>query len=168
VTTRSAALTGGGLARRLGAFGMPVVRVDGTDVERVDRVAGRVVERLRRGGPPTVLLARCERGEGHFLGDPLVRLAGAVGELTAEVRPLLAELGRQPGAPLPERLAALLSIGRRVATAGAGGAGRRDPLVRAARRLPEEDARAAEEAARAEVDAAVRAALRRSERSADA
>jgi pyruvate dehydrogenase E1 component alpha subunit len=162
VTTRSAALTGGGLARRLGAFGLPVVRVDGTDVEEVDRVSGRLLRRLRGGGPATVLLARCERAEGHFLGDPLVRLAGAVDELAAEVRPLVAQLGRQPGAALADRVAALASIGRRVATVGMAGVvrpRRGDPLLRAARRLPETVARAAERCAQAEVDAAVAAAL---------
>lgn len=160
VTTRSAALTGGGLARRLGAFGLPVARVDGTDVERVDRAAGRLVARLRRGGPASVLLARCERGEGHFLGDPLVRMAGAAGELTAEVRPLLRLLGG-PGAPLSARVGALLSIGRRVAVAGGPRPRWRDPMRRAARRLPDRVARAVERSAKAEVDSAVDAALRR-------
>lgn len=161
VTTRSAELTGGGLGRRLASFGLPVRRVDGSDVEAVHTAARQAVRRARSGGGASVVLARCQRAEGHFLGDPLVRLTAAVGELVGEVRPLVGRLGEQPGAPLPQRLGALLSVGQRVALAGVSRARWRDPLRRAARRLPEQVAVAAERAARDEVDAAVRAATAR-------
>ena len=144
VSTRSDALTGGGLRRRLRAFGVPVVEVDGRDVERVDRAARRAVARGRAGAGPTLLLARCARLEGHFLGDPLVRLTSALGELVAQVRPLVGQLRTQPGAPVAHRVGALSAIGRRAATLALErpGRGRQDPLRRAARRLPPEVAAA--------------------------
>lgn len=164
ITTRSGALTGGGLHRRLRAFGLPVSRVDGGDVLQVERAARRVVARARGGAGGSVLLARCARPEGHFLGDPLVRLTSAIGELSAEVRPLVGRLRDQPGAPVPQRLAALLSVARRGATARSDRAWRRrDPLRRAARRLPKGVAAALQQQAHAEVDRAVAAALRRQE-----
>ena len=161
VSTRSAALTGGGLRRRLRAFGMPVAVVDGREVERVDRAAGRAVARARSGGGPSVLLVGCPRLEGHFLGDPLVRLSRAVGELVTQVRSLLAPLRAQPGAPLAARVGALASISRRAATVAVErpGGSRRDPLPRAARRLPPEVAAALAGQARREVDRAVDTAL---------
>lgn len=160
VTTRSASLTGGGLRRRLGAFGMPVVRVDGTDVEQVDRVARWAVTRARTGGGPTVLLARCTRLEGHFLGDPLVRLTSAISDLVAELRPLAGPVLARPGGPVRERVGALLSIGGRVATAAVERPGRRhDPLGRAARRLPADVATGLAGRARTEIDTAVAIAL---------
>jgi hypothetical protein len=76
------------------------------------------------------------------------------------VRPLLGQLGRQPGAPLPDRLAALTAIGRRVATAGMPRP-QRDPLRRARRRLPPTVVDAAERSAQAAVDAAVESAVAR-------
>jgi pyruvate dehydrogenase E1 component alpha subunit len=160
VTTRSAALTGGGLRRRLGGFGMPVVRVDGTDVAKVYGKAARAVARARSGGGPTVLLARCARLEGHFLGDPLVRLTSALRDLADQVRPLLGQVHAQPGAPLLDRIRALLAISRRAATAALDRSRGRDPLPKAARRLRPGAAVSLEQQAWSEVDRAVRAATR--------
>ena len=159
VTTRSAALTGGGLRRRLGAFGMPVVRVDGTDVEKVDRAARRAVARARTGGGPSVLLARCARLEGHFLGDPLVRLTTALRELTDQLRPLLGPVRAEPGAPLTDRIGALLVISRRAATAAVDRSRSRDPMRKAAGRLPGRTGPELEQQARDEVAQAVRVAM---------
>jgi acetoin:2,6-dichlorophenolindophenol oxidoreductase subunit alpha len=54
VTTRSSAVTAGGLRGR--AVGMPVRRVDGTDVVAVHSVAAAAVTRARHGGGPTFVL----------------------------------------------------------------------------------------------------------------
>jgi hypothetical protein len=157
VSTRSAALTGGGLRRRLAAFGQPVVAVDGTDVQQVHRAAGRAVARARAGQGPSVLLARCARLEGHFLGDPMVRLTSALSELLAQLRPLLGQLRLQPGAPTSQRVGALLRIGIGAARVGLERPGsRHDPLRRAARRLPTQVAAGLEQQARTELDQAVR------------
>jgi len=156
VTTRSSALTGGGLRRRLAAFGMPLVRVDGRDVVAVAEAAAGAVARAREGRGPTVLLARCPRPEGHFMGDPLVRLSSAVDELVTQVRPLLSELVAQPGAPLPQRLAALGGIGGKAATVAVEGPARAsDPVRRAARLLPLGAADELTTQARNEVEAAL-------------
>ena len=160
VSTRSAALTGGGLRGRLRAFGMPVTVVDGREVERVDRAAGRAVARARSGRGPSVLLVGCPRLEGHFLGDPLVRLTSAVGELAAQVRSLLGPVRARPGAPLGTRLAAVVAITRRAAGAAVERPGsRQDPLHRAARRLPDGVAADLAQQARQAVDRAVDEAL---------
>lgn len=157
VTTRSAVLTGGGLRGRLAAFGMPVVRVDGTDVEKVDRAAGTALGRARAGKGPSVLLVRCSRLDGHFAGDPSARL----GSLLAAVRPLSAQLRATPGAPANERLRALATVSRRgLAAATERRRQRRDPLSRAASRLPAAVATALTAQAGVEVDEAVERALR--------
>lgn len=160
VTTRSAALTGGGLQRRLAAFGMPVARVDGRDVTRVDRAAGRAVALARAGHGPSVLLVSCPRLEGHFLGDPLVRLTSTLQALVPEVRPLVGQLRAQPGAPAAQRLRALLAISTRAARAGMERPGwGQDPLPRAASRLARDVADELARRARAEVDRALDDAL---------
>lgn len=161
VTTRSSELTGGGLRRRLGAFGMPLDRVDGRDVESVAAAAARAVARGRAGRGPTVLLASCPRPEGHFLGDPLVRLTSTVGELAAEVRPLVAGLVVRPGAPLAQRLSAVKGIGGRAAAVAIHAPARTsDPLRRAARRLPEVTSHELTVVARREVETALGRVLR--------
>jgi pyruvate dehydrogenase E1 component alpha subunit len=159
VTTRSRQLTGGGLVRRAGGFGLPVTRVDGRDVVAVWRAADRAVRRARHGRGPTFLLARVERLEGHFLGDPLMKVAGDRGEFTAQVRPLLEALRGAEGAPLSTRLRSLTGLSTTIGLAAAERfRPRRDPLHVARRRLDDEDAVRIEQAARAEVDAALQAA----------
>lgn len=108
-----------------------------------------------------MLLARCGRLEGHFLGDPLVRLTSAVGELTAQVRPLLGELRAQPGAPAAARVAALTGISRRAVTVVVERPRSHDPLRRTARHLATGVATELARQARDEVEQAVRLVLGR-------
>jgi pyruvate dehydrogenase E1 component alpha subunit len=156
VTTRSRSVLAGGLAGRARGCGLPVSEVDGRDVEAVWRAAGRAVDRARRGRGPTFLLARVERLEGHFLGDPLVRVATDARAFRSEVAPLLAALSHGDGAGTATRLRSLTGLTRTIGAAALDGVRpRRDPLVLARRRLPAGTAEAAERTARAEVDAAL-------------
>jgi len=75
ITTRSAGVSGGRPVERAAAFGWRTATVDGADVAAVHTEAGHLIERLRKGGPPTFLLAHCPRLDGHFLGDPMLRMA---------------------------------------------------------------------------------------------
>lgn len=59
------------ISERGGAYNMPGVLVDGTDVFAVYEVAGEAVARARRGEGPTLIEARAFRYYGHFQGDPL-------------------------------------------------------------------------------------------------
>ncbi|MGZ4507588.1 MAG: thiamine pyrophosphate-dependent dehydrogenase E1 component subunit alpha [Blastococcus sp.] len=160
VTTRSGRLTGGGLRARARGLGLPVRRVDGGNVTAVWWSARRAVGRARRGAGPTFLIASCPRLAGHMAGDPLGRMAQALGALGRELPPLVAAVRTTPGAPLRHRLRALTGIGTRLALVSLDVRGsRRDPVRRAARRLPREDAVRLDELARGEVAAAVSAAL---------
>jgi pyruvate dehydrogenase E1 component alpha subunit len=160
VTSRPGALTGGGLRRRAEGLGLPVRRVDGRNAVAVSRVAGAAVRRARAGHGPTFVIARCRRPEGHFMGDPLTRLTRATSELRHEVQPLLGTVAAQPGAPVPSRVRALLSVTGTLAHAALHGRSRRaDPLLRLRRRIPGAMAAEAEERARSEADAAVAATL---------
>jgi pyruvate dehydrogenase E1 component alpha subunit len=160
VTTRSRDVLGGGLVRRARGLGLHVVEVDGRDASAVWRVAGTAVRRARRGRGPTFLVARVERLEGHFLGDPLLAVAGDPRALRDEAGPLLDAVFRGDGAALSSRLRALVGIGRTIATAQVETwRRRRDPLRVLRDRLPEETTARVENAARDEVRAAVQAAL---------
>lgn len=61
--------TAGELADRARAFGIHVEEVDGQDVRVVYTTSLRLVERARRGGGPSFLLATTYRFHGHHVGD---------------------------------------------------------------------------------------------------
>ena len=166
ITTRSRTVTGGDLASRARAFGMPARRVDGHDVRAVFRATGELVERARRGRGPGFLLARCARTEGHFLGDPVLRMVDAPLQEGRELSgPLLEAIRAQPGASGRSRAAALAQVGGVLAaTAVERRLRRRDALKRARRLLPGADATRIEQEAIAEVKAALARALGRMRR----
>ncbi|MDI7259240.1 MAG: thiamine pyrophosphate-dependent dehydrogenase E1 component subunit alpha [Thermodesulfobacteriota bacterium] len=143
ITTRSSSVTGRDLAGRVQGFGMPVLLVDGTNVEAVWHAAGQGVERARNGEGPTFLLARCPRLEGHFLGDPLLRILrrpiDQIGELAG---PLLRSFTSREGATQGERISSfgtVLSMMGQIATGQY--INRHDPIDRLRRRLKKEKSR---------------------------
>ena len=61
--------TAGDIPARAAAFGLQAETVDGQDVRAVNAVAGRLVDRARRGGGPSFLLCNTYRYTGHHVGD---------------------------------------------------------------------------------------------------
>jgi len=83
-------LGGGDIARRAGGFGMPSVKVDGTDFFAVYDAMGAAVERARNGEGPSSIEAVAMRWYGHFEGDmQTYRKSGEVDELRASSDPLV-------------------------------------------------------------------------------
>ncbi len=74
ITTHSPSVTSGDLLERVKGFGMPAIEVDGVDVEAVWQAGKIAIQRARKGEGPTFLLAHCVHFEGHFLGDPFLRV----------------------------------------------------------------------------------------------
>ncbi|MBC7252790.1 MAG: thiamine pyrophosphate-dependent dehydrogenase E1 component subunit alpha [Actinobacteria bacterium] len=161
ITTRSRSVTGGCLLRRARSFGLRAFRVDGTRVERVWATAGKAVGRARAGRGPGFILASCPRMEGHFLGDPMLRVFREPVRQTLEIGPPLARaLLSRPLAALPARALHMGIIGKALATLGVEKyVLERDPLRRAAALLSEETRRRIEDEASREVEEAARAAL---------
>lgn len=137
ITTRRRDVTAGDLLDRARAFDMPARRVPGRDVVAMWRAASRAIGRARRGGGPSLLLARVHRPDGHFLGDPLLRTLDHPVEQSAVMGPpLIRALVARPGATTRQRFAGLDRLRAAVMTAAAERAwARRDPLARARRRL---------------------------------
>jgi len=63
-------LGSGDIAARSAAFGMPAVKVDGTDFFAVYEAAGEAIARARDGGGPSTVEMEAPRWRGHFEGDP--------------------------------------------------------------------------------------------------
>jgi len=162
ITTPSAEVTAGDLLTRARGLGAHAISVDGTDVDAVWGAARDAFLRARDGGGPTFLHATCVRPEGHFLGDPLLRIVRKpIHELKSKVAPLM-KAATTPGSSLSERAASLGSIvgmlGRASKTQKKAGS---DPIERQRQRLSISDTERAglEGAVDAEVQAAVSSAL---------
>ena len=113
ITTESKRVTSGDLVERARGFGIPAVEVEGARVEDVWRVASEAIQRARRGGGPSFIHASCVRPEGHFLGDPLLRLIRhPTAELKDKLGPLLGSATSSRGAGLGGRAASLGGISK--------------------------------------------------------
>jgi pyruvate dehydrogenase E1 component alpha subunit len=166
ITTPSAEVTGGDLLTRARGLGAHAISVDGTDVDEVWRAARDAFLRARERGGPTFLHATCVRPEGHFLGDPLLRIVRKpVHELKSKVVPLM-KAATTTGSSLSDRAASLGSImgmlGRASKTQRQSAS---DPVEWQRQRLPLSDVKRAdlERDVDAEVQAAVSSALRSQE-----
>lgn len=137
ITTPSASVTGGSLEERARGFGLPWATVDGSDVQSVWLAAADLIDRARGGRGPGFLRATCVRPEGHFLGDPLIRIARRpVAELRPRIGPLASAATSGQGSSIAQRAASfgrLASMFRRVARSQLGTA--RDPVLQLRKRL---------------------------------
>ena len=108
ITTVSATVTGGNLAERAASFGMPAREIDGTEVETVWYAAQEAIIQARAGKGPAFLLAACPHPEGHFLGDPLLRIArNPVKEIKNVAGPLMKSVTRLKGGSVAKRTGGL-------------------------------------------------------------
>jgi pyruvate dehydrogenase E1 component alpha subunit len=108
ITTVSATVTGGKLVKRAASFGMPAMEIDGTDVEAVWYAAQDALKRGRAGKGPSFLHTSCPHPEGHFLGDPLLRIArNPVKEMKKIAGPLMKSVTRVKGGPVTKRTGGL-------------------------------------------------------------
>lgn len=165
ITTHSKSVTAGSLTDRARSLGMSVSDVNGLRAEKVCAVAAGAFERARKGAGPSFIRARCAHLEGHFLGDPLLRVfkdpAGQVKEISLPL--MRAAVAR--GGGVRSRMVAL---GRVTGSLSAIGVDtylpRNDPLKASGKGLDEETrssllADAREEVARAVGEALAQAGL---------
>lgn len=143
ITTRSPYVTGGSLIARAQSFGMPAMEVDGADVEAVWDAAAQGVARARNGDGPAFLLARCSRIEGHFLGDPLLRVVQKpLQQMKDMTVPLLRSVIAKNGLPVRERVSGLGTTISLISQAVKDQHGkRRDPLELTRSRLAKDTRR---------------------------
>jgi len=111
ITTQASSVIQGSLVERARGFGLQAVEVDGSDVEEVFKVAGQALRRARNKAGPTFIHARCTHLEGHFLGDPLLKIARhPIREMLHTAFPLLKSLVQLNGASLRDRINNLIGI----------------------------------------------------------
>jgi TPP-dependent pyruvate/acetoin dehydrogenase alpha subunit len=162
ITTLSSSITGGKLVQRAQSFGMPAIELDGVDVLAVWQAVAEASNWARDGRGPTFLHAHCSHPEGHFLGDPVLRMVrhvtgatmreNAWAQLKAVVKPR--------GTSLVKRVASMKTIGHLLGGARAQTSPQLDPLERIRPQLSDNNRLASLEASvTQEVQQAVDAAL---------
>jgi pyruvate dehydrogenase E1 component alpha subunit len=111
ITTLSSSVTGGSLIERAKSFGMDAKEIDGSDVLAVWDAAKSAIEIARNGDGPSYLHMHCWRQEGHFLGDPLIRIARHPLKGAKELAgPLLKSVTKKKGTSLGQRAGSLRSV----------------------------------------------------------
>lgn len=163
ITTPSASVTAGDLEARVRGFGILTATADGANVEEVWHRAAVLIDRARGGRGPGFLRATCVRPEGHFLGDPLIRITRRpLAELRPRIGPLASATTSSRGSSLSQRAASLgrlVSMFRKVAGSQLGTA--RDPVSQLRKRLtiPSSELTLLEQEVEQRVAGAVEAAL---------
>jgi TPP-dependent pyruvate/acetoin dehydrogenase alpha subunit len=111
ITTLSSSVTSGSLIERAKSFGMNATEIDGSDVQAVWNAAKSAIEHARKGDGPSFLHMHCRRPEGHFLGDPLIRMARhPVKEMKDMAGPLLKSVTKKKGSSVGQRAGNLRSV----------------------------------------------------------
>jgi len=164
ITTTSDSVTGGSLVERARGFGMRAEEVNGRDVRAVHKAAAKSIERARRGKGPSFLLATCPRLDGHFLGDPLIRMAKRpIAEGKAVLGSVLSSVTSRGGGGLSDRAGGMTQMMSVMAKArrGATRDGRGDPItaVHKAMKKHEAERDRIDAEVTAEIEAAVAEAL---------
>jgi pyruvate dehydrogenase E1 component alpha subunit len=162
ITTESADVIGGDLFERVRSFGMAVYAADGRDVEAVWDAAESAIVRTRAGAGPAFIHATCVHIDGHFLGDPLMRIAeNPLKGMTPLAGPMIRSLLHPQGTGLGERLThvgTILTLSGKVAQQKAS---EDDPVLRARQPLATdpEQLETLEQAVVDELEAVVQSAL---------
>jgi TPP-dependent pyruvate/acetoin dehydrogenase alpha subunit len=143
ITTASPEVTGGSLLDRARSFGMPAQEIDGLDVEAVWQAARDAITHAREGHGPAFLLGHCVHLEGHFLGDPMLRIVRRpLAQARQLAMPLVRAAFRPGGAPPRKRATSLGHFGNLIrVTAAEQTTRQRDPVARLRHKLREDPAR---------------------------
>ena len=111
ITTQSSDVTAGKLIERVNSFDMPARELDGNDVEIIWHAAQEAIIKARSGKGPSFILAKCKRPQGHFLGDPLLRIVHEpIKELTQITGPLVKSATKLKGGSLKERVGSMKKV----------------------------------------------------------
>jgi TPP-dependent pyruvate/acetoin dehydrogenase alpha subunit len=163
ITTPSESVTGGTLVERARSFGMPAEEIDGGDVAAVWNATKPAIDGARRGKGPAFFHMHCFRPEGHFLGDPLIRIARQpIKGMKPLVGPLLKSVTKRKGTSLKGRSESLREVVTSIGKTMKDQLDKKqDPLKRAREKLVSEKVRLQkmEQAVSEEIQTAVRTAV---------
>lgn len=120
------------ITARAAAFGMPAVKVDGTDFFAVLEAARAAIARARSGGGPSAIETVATRWHGHYIGDAQLYRSKAEREAARARDPLIKFRARctESGSLAPEELSRIDSqVARLIDDAVAGAAAAQPPAL---------------------------------------
>jgi TPP-dependent pyruvate/acetoin dehydrogenase alpha subunit len=136
ITTDSSTVTAGTIPDRLEGFGIPVIEVDGSDVEAVWKAGFEAAKHVRDGNGPYLIHARCVHLEGHFLGDPLLGITRSpLSQMKQRAIPLLKSVASREGADFSERIKGVKTISALAAEASRQSRKSHDPVALTRKKL---------------------------------
>jgi TPP-dependent pyruvate/acetoin dehydrogenase alpha subunit len=143
ITTPSSSVTAGNTIDRAKACNMPGRETDGSDVDEMWSTTSELIKGMRSGDGPAFIQAHCQRPHGHFLGDPLLRIAKhPLRELKQIASPLVKSATRKKGAALSGRAASLQEVMTVLGKTTLDKLGpKRDPVTKTRRKLLSQKAR---------------------------
>jgi len=163
IMTSSASVTAGTVTERARSFGIPAVEIDGGDVAAVWNMIKPAIDGARGGKGPAFFHMHCFRPEGHFLGDPLIRIARhPVKGMKPLTGPLLKSVTKIKGTSVKGRSQSVWGVLSTIGTTMKNQRGKQqDPLKRARKKLQAEKVRlqTIEQEVREEIQRAVHQAL---------
>lgn len=163
ITTPSASVTSGNLVERARGFGIPAEEIDGVDAAAVWNTTKPAIDGARKGKGPAFFHMHCFRPEGHFLGDPLIRIARhPVKGMKPLAGPLFKSVTKMKGTSLKGRSKSLREVITTIGTTMKKQFDKKqDPVKRAREKLVSEKVRLQkmEQDVRDEIQTAVRTAL---------
>ena len=130
----------------------------------VYKTSGKLLDRARRGKGPAFILAKCPRLDGHFLGDPLIRMSRQpIAEGKGTFSKVISSAVSRGGGGLRDRaggmtrMMSVMAKARRGSTRG----GKGDPMTIVQKALKKfaDDLRQIDAEVAAEIDSAVAEAL---------
>lgn len=111
ITTSSESVTAGSLVQRAAGFDIPAQKLDGSDVETVWYAVSSAMRKARQGEGPSFIMMDVFRPEGHFLGDPLIRIARKpVQAMKPLAGPLIKSITKIKGGSLKARSEGLIDV----------------------------------------------------------
>ena len=164
ITTDSPSVTGGRIADRIQGFGIPVLEVDGLDVEAVWQAGLLANQHVRSGKGPYFIRARCVHQQGHFLGNDLLNMVqNTAEELKRRTGPILKSVVSRKGGGLSTKIKGLKTISSLVAAAARQSGKKVDPVDLTRKRLQAqgESLSAIEEEIEREIEELVRCVVSR-------
>jgi len=111
ITTESATVTAGSPVERAQGFQLPTYTMTGFDIENCYQTSAEAISTIRLSGKPAFIHATCSHFDGHFLGDPLLRIIEhPVKELSQMASSMIGSTLNPHGAKFGARIDSLKNI----------------------------------------------------------
>ena len=143
ITTRSSDVTRGNLLDRSSGLGVPGIKIDGLDAQKVYDASLPIINNMRNGKiGPFLFHVNCVHREGHFLGDVLLRFKQApIKEFSEVTVPLMKSIVSRKGGRPDKRIGSMKKILTLIARSRSQTKKKDDPIIILRKQLKHDESR---------------------------